>query len=268
MKKPPEAGPSHRPAAEAVARLLAMVETLRGPDGCPWDRAQTRESVSPFLVEETYEVMDAIRHGDAAELREELGDLLFQVLFHADMSREAGDFDLAHVADDMYAKMVLRHPHVFGDEVAETPEAVLDNWERVKNREPSKQKRTSVLDGVPRSFPALLRAWKVSKKAAREGFDWNDHAEVWPKVYEELDELKEAIASGDMAAAQDELGDVLFSLVNLGRKLDLSAEEALTGTIERFSSRFRSMEKTAGRPLTQLSPAEWETLWQHAKGGG
>ena len=155
--------------------------------------------------------------------------------------------------------------YVFGDEVAETAEDVLDAWEVVKAREPSKQHRTSVLDGIPRTFPALLRAWKVSKKAAREGFDWKDHTDVWPKVHEEIDELKEAIESGDKAAAEDELGDLLFALVNLGRKLDLSAEEALVGTIERFSKRFRHMEKRAGAPLKELTPEQWEALWVQAK---
>ena len=256
--------PESTPGA-AFERLVALVATLRGPDGCPWDRAQTRDSVSPYLVEETYEVMDAIRSGDVDELREELGDLLFQVLFHADMSQEAGDFDITDVADAIHDKMVHRHPHVFGDEVAETPEEVLENWEALKAQEKTKAHRTSILDGVPRSLPALLRAHKVSKRAAKAGFDWERAEDVWHKVHEELDELKEALAEGDAAAAQDELGDLLFALVNLGRKMDLSADEALTGTIERFQSRFAHMEKHAGGGLSRLSPEHWEALWRQAK---
>lgn len=249
----------------AFMQLVKLVETLRGPDGCPWDRAQTRESVSPYLVEETFEVMDALKDGDPTEIREELGDLLFQILFHADMGRESGEFTVADVIHQIHDKMVRRHPHVFGDEVAHTPEEVLANWDRLKSKEPSKQSRKSVLDGVPRSLPALLRAHKVSKKAAREGFDWDESGHVWDKVHEELDELRLALDTGDMAEAQDELGDVLFALVNLGRKAGLPAEEALTGTIDRFRKRFAHMEVQAGKPLRELTAKEWEGLWSAAK---
>lgn len=261
----PDAAPAEEAAAAAFARLVALVETLRGPDGCPWDRAQTRASVAPYLVEETYEVMDALGEGDPAAIREELGDLLFQVLFHADMAREAGQFTIAEVIEGIHAKMVHRHPHVFGDAVAETPEEVLRNWDRLKAREPAKRDRKSVLDGVPRSLPALLRANKVSKRAAREGFDWARAEDVWPKVHEELDELKAALAQDDAAAARDELGDVMFALVNLARKMDLPPEEALTGTVERFCRRFAHMERAAEGPLRELSPEAWEALWRAAK---
>jgi MazG family protein len=254
-----------RAAGEAFARLAGLVATLRGPDGCPWDRAQTRESVLPYLVEETYEAVDALKAGDAAHIREELGDLLFQVLFHADIARDAGDFSLAEVIESIHAKMVHRHPHVFGDAVAETPEDVRESWDRIKAAEPAKQARESVLDGVPRSLPALLRAAKVAERAAKAGFDWARAEDVWPKIHEELDELKEALAEGDQAAARDELGDVMFALVNLGRKADLPPEEALTGTVERFCRRFAAMERAAERPLEALAPAEWEALWRAAK---
>lgn len=266
---PPRRGgalnPEHAVAGAAFARLVELVETLRGPGGCPWDRAQTRESVSPYLVEETYEVLDAIQGGDPAELKEELGDLLFQILFHADLARAEAAFTVTGVIEAVHAKMVHRHPHVFGEEQAETPEEVLANWDRVKAAEPSKRKRESVLDGVPRSLPALLRAHKVSRKAAKEGFDWERVEHVWAKVHEELDELKAALDAGDRRGAEDELGDVLFALVNLARKADLPAEEALTGTIERFCSRFAHMERAARRPLTELSPEAWEALWAAAK---
>ncbi|MFQ5509593.1 MAG: nucleoside triphosphate pyrophosphohydrolase [Leptospirillia bacterium] len=254
-----------RGAAESFLKLVELVAVLRGPDGCPWDRAQSRESVSPYLIEEAYEVLDAIRSGDPAQLREELGDLLFQVLFHADMSAEAGDFSVAQVCDDLRHKMVHRHPHVFGDGTASTPEEVLADWEKVKSKEKGKAGRTSILDGVPKSAPPLLRAADVSKRAARAGFDWEQADHVWAKVHEEMDELKEATAAGDMAAAQDELGDLFFALVNLARKLDLSAEEAITSTVERFVRRFRHMEQGAPKALNDLTAEEWQGLWQQAK---
>lgn len=256
--------PEHDPAA-AFIRLVKLVSTLRGPGGCPWDRVQTRESVTPYLIEETYEVIDAIRADDQDELREELGDLMFQVLFHADMSADGGHFNITEVIDHVHDKMVHRHPHVFGDQVADTPEQVLENWDALKAQEPSKQHRKSVLDGVPRSLPALLRADKIAKKAAKVGFDWSRAEHVWAKVHEELDELKEALDDGNMAAAQDELGDALFALVNLGRKAGLSSDEALTGTIERFYNRFTHMERSAEGPLKDLTSECWETLWQNAK---
>ncbi len=260
------ASPDPKPdASAAFARLVELVATLRGDEGCPWDRAQTRESVSPYLVEETYEVMDALKAGDPAEIKEELGDLLFQILFHADMSREAGEFEIADVIEAIHSKMVHRHPHVFGDTQVDTVDEVLENWETLKAQEASKQSRESVLDGVPKSLPALLRAHKVSKKAAKQGFDWSHPDEVWDKVHEEIDELKEALAKGDAAHAQDELGDVFFSLVNLARKTSLSSEEALTGTIERFSNRFAHMERNAQSPLKELSAETWQTLWLSAK---
>lgn len=252
-------------AGAAFLRLVALVERLRGPDGCPWDRAQTRESVAPYLVEETYEVVDALRAGAPAAIQEELGDLLFQILFHADLARDAGDFTVTDVIETIHAKMVHRHPHVFGDEVARTAEEVVERWERLKGAEPAKAGRESLLDGVPRSLPALLRAHQVAARAARAGFDWAKAEEVWPKVHEELDELKAAVAGGDRARAEDELGDVLFALVNLARKLDLPPEDALTGTIERFARRFAHMERHAGGPLATLSPAAWEDLWRAAK---
>jgi tetrapyrrole methylase family protein/MazG family protein len=262
---PPAPSPASTAAGQAFARLVELVAALRGPDGCPWDRAQTRASVTPYLVEETYETVDALQADDPAAIREELGDLLFQVLFHADMAREAGDFTVADVIEAIQAKMVHRHPHVFGDAVAETPEAVLENWDALKAAEPGKQARESVLDGVPRSLPALLRAYKVSKRAARAGFDWDRAEDVWPKVHEELDELKEALEKGDLAHAEDELGDVMFALVNLGRKADLPAEEALTGTVERFCRRFAHMEGASGKPLEELTLGQWQDLWQAAK---
>jgi MazG family protein len=266
MSAAPDVGGAGTDAAGAAfARLVALVERLRGPDGCPWDRAQTRESVSPYLVEETYEVVDALRSGAPAALKEELGDLLFQILFHADLSRDAGEFTVTDVIETIHSKMVHRHPHVFGDEVADTPEEVTARWERLKGQEPAKAGRESVLDGVPRSLPALLRAHQVAARAAREGFDWTRAEDVWPKVHEELDELKAAAAEGDRARTRDELGDVLFALVNLARKLDLPPEEALTGTIERFARRFAHMERHAGRPLAELSPEAWEDLWRAAK---
>jgi len=265
MSHPLPDGTGHGLEGRAFARLVQLVATLRGADGCPWDRAQTRASVAPYLVEETYEVMDAIADGDPLELKEELGVLMFQVLFHADLARGDGEFDITQVRDTLCDKMVHRDPHVYGDAEAGDAETVLENWDKLKAAEPNKAARKSVLDGVPRSLPALLRATKVSKKAAKAGFDWVRAEDVWHKVHEEIDELKEALAAGDTAAARDELGDVMFALVNLGRKMNLPPEEALTGTIERFRTRFAHMERHAPCELEALSAERWQDLWAAAK---
>lgn len=251
--------------------LVAIVAKLRGEGGCPWDRQQTPESVRPYLVEETYEVLEAMEEGDRRRYAEELGDLMLQVLFHAQMATERGDFTLADVLRGVTAKLIRRHPHVFGAGSAKTAEEVLARWEAIKRDERSGDGSASVLQGVPRHLPALLRAQRIQEKAGIVGFDWNDPTEVQAKVEEEVGELWEAIRSGDTARTEEELGDLLFSLVNLARFLRVNADDALQGGIGRFVERFGFIEaemRRRGQDLRTTSLAEMDALWNRAKGGG
>ncbi len=256
-------------AADAVERLLAIMERLRGPGGCPWDREQTLQSLRPYVLEETYEVLEAIDGGDVADHREELGDLLLQIVFQAQLRREQGAFDFADVADAISGKLVSRHPHVFGDAEVKDAEGVLRQWAALKREEKRKKgKGESVLEGVPREMPALARADRLTEKASRIGFDWPDAAGARAKVTEELAELDQAMAAGDRAEIEHELGDVLFALANLGRKLNLPPEEALRGTIARFIRRFEHVEQQLARrgvPHGAATLAEMDALWDEAK---
>lgn len=249
--------------------LLEIMARLRGPGGCPWDREQTPTTLKPFLVEETYEVLEAIESGSAAAVREELGDLLFQVIFHARLAAEAGAFTMAEVLDHLARKMIRRHPHVFGDKAVESAREALVQWETIKRDEAAGAGRhRSVLDGVPRSLPSLLRAQRLQSKAARVGFDWPDAEAAWQKVREELNEVDDAVARRDRARVQEELGDVLFSLVNVARLSDIDAEEALQSTIEKFRRRFTDMEAdltARGKDTRSVGPEELERLWEAAK---
>lgn len=249
-------------------RLLAVIDRLRAPDGCPWDREQTTESMAPHLLEETYEAIDALRRGSAAAAREELGDVLTNVLMIARIAGEAEDpeagFDLESVAATAAAKLVRRHPHVFGGQRADSAEQAYRNWERSKRREAGAGTR-GALDGVPAAMPALLRAFRIGGKAARAGFDWPDREGPRRKVDEELAELDAAASGGDRAAVARELGDVLFSLVNLARHLGCEPESALRGTIDRFQARFAAVERAFGHDLTGRSLDELEAAWQEAK---
>jgi tetrapyrrole methylase family protein/MazG family protein len=252
--------------AEPVARLRAIVSLLRSPEGCPWDREQTHESLRAGLLEEACETIDAISNADDANLREELGDLLLQVVFHTDLASERGAFTLEDAAQHTCEKLVRRHPHVFGDVDAADTQAVLRQWEQIKREE--KGDRTSIMDGIPRALPALIRAANIQKKAARVGFDWPDTAGVIDKFREELAELSVELESGDQQKLEHELGDLLFTTVNMARKLGIEPELALERANQRFLARFRHMEKsgaTENQKLEGLAPEKLEDLWREAK---
>ncbi len=250
-------------------RLLEIMQRLRGPDGCPWDREQTPTSLKAYLIEEAYEVLEAIEADDAGALREELGDLLLQVVFHAQIAAERRQFAMADVLAALVDKMLGRHPHVFGDARVRTPGEALAQWEAIKQQEAHDAGRQrSVIAGVPRALPSLLRAQRIQGKAARVNFDWPDARAAWAKVEEEVREAADALASGDRARLQDELGDVLFSLVNVARLSSLDAEEALHGAIEKFRRRFTGMEDdlvARGKSVGSVPQEELERLWEAAK---
>ncbi len=258
--------PSQLPA-DPVARARAIMAILRGPEGCPWDREQSLETLRPHLIEEAYEVLDAIASGDADHHAEELGDLLLQILFHCQLREEEGAFSLDDVAQGLADKLIRRHPHVFGDVRADSSAEVLRNWEAIKKEEKARA-RTSALDGVPRSLPALLRADQVQRKAARVGFDWPDASGPEAKVREEIDELRQAREAGDATRVREEFGDLLFALVNLGRHLGLDAEDCLHAATAKFAARFREVEARAaadGADLRALDLAGLDRYWDAAK---
>lgn len=247
------------------ARLVEIMARLRGPGGCPWDRSRKREDLKPYLVEETYEVIDAIDSKSDEKLKEELGDLLLQVVFHAELAEEEKKFDIEGVARGINEKLIRRHPHVFGDAVADTPDVVLQNWEAIKKTEKAGK---SALEGVPKVLPALLKAYRLQEKAARVGFDWKETSEVFIKVDEELEELKEAIKTEEKNSIKEEMGDLLFALVNLSRFLRLDPEDTLQAANEKFINRFKAVEKSAelqGRELRGMTLAEMDALWESAK---
>ena len=249
-----------------IQPLADVMRTLREPGGCPWDREQTHKSIRSNMIEEVYEYLEAVDADDVDGMREELGDVLMQVVFHARMAQEAGRFDLQDVIDEVVDKLIRRHPHVFGDTHVEGSDDVLRNWEAIKKQE--KQERKHVLDGVSQGLPALLRAYKLQGKAAKVGFDWDDVAGVWAKVEEELGELRAAIVSGDKAAAESELGDVLFAIVNYARHNKIEPEVALDGTNNRFATRFAHVEQRveeSGKEWQQFSLQELDKFWGEAK---
>jgi XTP/dITP diphosphohydrolase/ATP diphosphatase len=260
-----EAGAALQQAAEIMARL-------RAPNGCPWDREQTFDSIKRHTLEETYEVFDAIERRNMPDLKDELGDLLLQVLFYAQMASElsadAGRFDIRDVAENLSAKLIRRHPHIFSDTIATTPDAVLRNWEQIKQEEKkSKPVSSSMLDDIPRTMPAMLEATKLSSKAAKVGFDWQNAHEIVAKLEEETAELAVELATGDMEAATKEFGDLLFTMMNIARFLKIDPESALRQTNAKFRSRFRIMERLAGdtERLKAMSVTEQEALWSQAK---
>lgn len=245
--------------------LADVVSRLMEPEtGCPWDLEQTHVTLKKYLIEEAYELIEAIDSEDREGMIEELGDVLLQPMMHAEIANRGADFNLHQVAQQQAEKLVRRHPHVFGDKVANTSEEVLANWDKVKRAE---KERASILEGVPMAMPQLLRALEVSKRAARAGFEWPDLSGVFEKLHEELAELHEAIKVGDRKDQAGELGDLLFTVVNVARWLKIDPEDALRLMLTRFTTRFQLMEQNSERPLNELSPERWDELWEQAKAG-
>ncbi|MRX82464.1 nucleoside triphosphate pyrophosphohydrolase [Eggerthella guodeyinii] len=294
------ASPASHPSFD---QFVATIAALRAPDGCPWDRVQTHESIAHNMIEEAYEAVDAIETGDVAHLREELGDVLLQVVLQSQIAADDGEFTIDDVCAEVNEKMIRRHPHVFGDAHAANASETLDLWDKVKLAEKGSAdeaavgagvQREGLLDGVPTSFPALMQAQKISRKAAAAGFEWDSLDDVWDKVREEVGELREAyvaapkaangkadadavpaddpasaeVARAAVAAVEDEFGDVLFSLVNVGRRMGVDAEGALRSTCRKFRDRWAYMERAAGeqgRAIEDLAPDDREALWNEAK---
>jgi tetrapyrrole methylase family protein / MazG family protein len=266
--------------SKSFDELVVVMERLRAPGGCPWDHEQTYGSLAQYLLEEAYETFDAIQHadktGDTTELKEELGDLLLQVVFHSTIGKEQGDFNIDEVCEGVTQKLVLRHPHVFGDAKLARAQDVLDNWDKLKADERAasgkKEKAVeSILDEVPIQFPGLLEALKVTKRAAKVGFDWRNADEVFDKIEEEITELREANATGDAEHLVNEVGDLLFAVVNLARKLDVEPETALKKTNRKFRQRFKYIEdqlKARDRKLEDSTLEEMDSLWNEAKAAG
>lgn len=249
-----------------VSRLREIVARLRAPDGCPWDREQTHESLRAALVEECYETVEAIDRSDDVNLREELGDLLLHVVMHAHLGGERGAFTFEEVVTGICEKLIRRHPHVFGQAKARNTGEVLRQWEQIKREE--KGDRASIMDGQPASLPALMRAQNTQRKAARVGFDWEETGPVFEKVSEELGELQEAVAGGKLREVEEELGDLLFTMVNLARKLHVDAETSLAAASSKFIRRFQAVEAelaAGGRPIEDASPEEMNDLWEKHK---
>src|SRR5437870_1166184 len=259
-------------------KLIEIMATLRGPNGCPWDKQQDFNSLKPMLVEEVYEVLEAIENDDFDGLSEELGDLLLHVVFHAHLAKEAGQFDINTVIQKISDKLVRRHPHVFGNEQASTPEEVIKNWEAIKAQEKAEKlknrtpEQRSLLEGIPSKLPAIHEAHQISSRAARVGFDWPDVEGIFDKLQEEVRELKEVISAGadegKRERLEDEIGDMLFVIVNIARYLKIDSEAALKHANRKFKSRFQYMESELarqGKSLEQTSLGEMEALWQRAK---
>ena len=267
-RHPIEGEEAQAPAAEALQRAAAIMARLRAPGGCPWDREQTFDTIKRHTLEETYEVFDAIERRAWPDLKDELGDLLLQVLFYAQMASEAGYFDLRDVAENLSSKLIRRHPHVFADTVAADSDAVLRNWEQIKVEEKkSKAAATSLLDDIPRSMPATLEASKLGSRAAKVGFDWPNADGLFDKLAEETAELRLEIARADADKIEAEFGDLLFTTMNLARHLNVDAESALRRSNAKFRARFASMERVSGgaEQLKSMSPDELERLWSQAK---
>ncbi|MEJ2110876.1 MAG: nucleoside triphosphate pyrophosphohydrolase [Acidobacteriota bacterium] len=257
-----------------IGKLIELVARLRGENGCPWDREQNRETLKPMLIEEAYEVLDALDSGDADDLKEELGDLLFQIVFHSQIAHEENEFDLSDVIDFCHEKMVGRHPHVFGDADLQTSGDVLKSWEDIKAAEKGVKSASlpdserSLLDGIPSKLPALHRAHQMTAKASRVGFDWSRLEDILSKLQEEASEVKLASAEGDPEKIADEVGDLLFVTVNVARFLGVDPETALRRSNEKFNRRFRYVEssiKQQGRKLKDASLEEMDALWDEAK---
>ena len=255
-------------ATESFRKLIEIVDTLMGENGCPWDNVQTRESLKPYLVEETYEVLEALDTNDPDQIKDELGDLLYQILFHSKISSKNNEFDIKDVLDNLKEKMVRRHPHVFKEGQINTPDQVIERWEEIKKEEKTHSNHPSILDSVPKQLPSLLRAQKLQKKAAKEGFDWDEISDVFDKLDEEISEFKSAVLEGKGTDIQSELGDILFVLVNIAKFKKIDAEEALRSTNNKFIKRFQYIEQEVakqGKTLKETSLEDMERYWQNAK---
>ena len=251
---------------ESLYKLQEIASILRGENGCAWDRKQTPDSLKPYLIEEAYEVYDAIEIGTPDDLKEELGDLLFQIYIHSQIASEQNLFTIDDVADSITEKLIRRHPHVFGGTKVETVDEVLENWEIIKKKE--KPHRSSMLEGVPKHLPALLKAYRIQQKVSRVGFDWDNIDDVIGKIEEEVNELKEIIHSDNREEIIEEAGDILFSIANLLRFVKINPEEALKKTNTKFIKRFKSIEKMAtekGKNLEDMDLEEMEILWEKSK---
>ena len=273
LTPPPEPTPDDT-AGDRFERLVQLMRTLRSPEGCSWDRQQTLDTLRPFVLEEAYEVVDAIDGGDPAALCDELGDLLLEAVFVAQICADQGDFTIADAVDAINAKLVRRHPHVFGDDQTTggpdlSPTEVKAQWEQIKTRERAgKPTHKTLLDGIPESLPALLRASRIGTRTANVGFDWDEAGDVLTKVDEEMTELKDAMAAGDRAHVEEELGDLLFTVANLARKLKIDPESALRAANNKFTRRFRAVEQrltAEGRSLHEATADELELEWQAVK---
>ncbi len=248
--------------------LIDILNILRQPDGCPWDREQTHKSIRNDLLEEAYETADAIDTDDSTALCEELGDLLLQVVFHSDIAKENGEFDITDVTDGICKKLILRHPHVFGNVKADTSAQVLENWDAIKRVEKSQSTYTDTLTSVPKAFPALMRAAKVQKRAAKAGFDWDNIDDAFKKIPEEASELKTAINNGDNALIDEEFGDLLFAAVNVSRFCGVNAEESLAKATDKFITRFKKVEDVViamGKDVKDCSLNELDAIWDEIK---
>lgn len=250
--------------SKELSKLINIVKTLRGPNGCKWDKAQTHQSLTPYLLEEAYEVIESIDEDNLQKLKEELGDLLLHIVFQAELGEEKGNFTLTDSIKIISEKLVRRHPHVFSDIKVNSIKEIKKNWEEIK----LKEGRTSLMEGLPKTLPALLQAQRVQLRASEVGFDWEKIDGVWDKVLEELKELKEAIETKNHEKIRNELGDLLFSLVNLSRFLDVNTEEALRSTVKKFVNRFKSIEKELSSNSIEIQNAslsEMDQLWNKIK---
>ena len=268
----------HTKIKDPFRRFVRIMERLQEPGGCPWDLEQTHESLKPYMLEEAYEVLDAIDRGNFSDLEEELGDVMLQVVFHAVLAKREGKFSIDDVLKTVSAKMVRRHPHVFGETEVRSAGEVLQNWEKLKQKERSGKARRgrkakaggepSILSGIPSHFPALLKAQRIQEKAARVGFEWENPLQALDKVAEEIAELRQALAASDRRECRREIGDLVFALVNLARFLKIDAEDAVRQTAEKFRSRFIEIERRSrelGQPISEMTPDEMLSYWQAAK---
>lgn len=246
-----------------LEELIAVIAKLRAPDGCPWDKAQTHESLRPNMIEEAYEAVDAIDEKNIPHLREELGDVLLQVLLHSQIASERGDFDIESVAKELKEKLIHRHPHVFGDTSVKDADEVKKNWEILKAEE--KTERKSAMDGISKSMSALMSAQKISKRAVKQGFEWPNEESLYECLYSEIEEFKQAEQEKDKIHMEEEFGDILFAAVNLARWNKIDAEQALLKANKKFEKRFRKMEELATKPLLEYSIEEYDELWKQAK---